>query len=74
MIPIHDHVYNKIHLFRQYYSQIKCIGPASFELNQQFYRDAEKGGVENFHLVYRTDTGLVLVKKELFQQYFMNDQ
>lgn len=53
---------------------VKGIDPASFELNQQFYRDAEKGGVENFHLVYRTDTGLVLVKEELFQQYFMNDQ
>lgn len=49
---------------------VQGVDPAEFVLNHQFYSDAEKGALENFHLIYRDETGLVFVKDVLFTQYF----
>ena len=46
------------------------VDPAVFARNQQFYRDAENGTVEGFHLVYRNEVGLVYVRNDLYQQYY----
>jgi hypothetical protein len=46
------------------------IDPEVFARNQQFYRDAEKGTISGYHLIYRNDTGLVFVRDDLDQEYF----
>jgi len=48
------------------------IDPNVFARNQQFYRDAEKGTISGYHLVYRNDVGLVFVRDDLYQIYFHN--
>jgi hypothetical protein len=47
------------------------IDPALFARNQQFYRDAENETISGYHLVYRDSLGLVYVRGELYQQYFV---
>ncbi len=44
--------------------------PDVFTRNQQFYRDAENGTINGYHLVYRNDVGLVYVREVLYQNYF----
>jgi hypothetical protein len=47
------------------------IDPALFARNQQFYRDAENETISSYHLIYRDSLGLVYVRGELYQQYFV---
>ncbi len=46
------------------------IDPATFARNQQFYRDADKGTITGYHLVYRNAVGLVYVRAEVYQKYW----
>lgn len=46
------------------------IDPATFALNQQFYRDAENGQIKGYHLLYRDSVGLIYVREDLYQQDF----
>jgi hypothetical protein len=46
------------------------IEPALFARNQQFYRDADKGSLTGYHLVYRDAFGLIFVRDELVQKYY----
>ena len=46
------------------------IDPEKFARSQNFYRDAEAGTIEGYHLVFRDDFGLIFVKDEPYQQYF----
>jgi hypothetical protein len=46
------------------------IDPALFARNQQFYRDADKGTLIGYHLVYRDAFGLIFVRDELYQKYY----
>jgi hypothetical protein len=47
------------------------IDPNLFARNQQFYRDAENETISGYHLIYRDSLGLVYVRGELYQQYFV---
>lgn len=47
------------------------IDPALFVLNQQFYRDADNETIKGYHLVYRNSLGLVYVRDDLYQKYFL---
>jgi hypothetical protein len=49
---------------------VKGIDPAQFALNQKFYRDAEQGTINGYHLVYRNSLGLVFARNEIYQKYF----
>jgi hypothetical protein len=46
------------------------INPDVFVRNQQFYRDAENGTINGYHLVFRNDVGLIYVRDDLYQTYF----
>lgn len=47
------------------------IDPQTFALNQQFYRDADKETLVGYHLVNRDAVGLVYVRDDLYQQFFL---
>jgi len=47
------------------------IDPALFARNQQFYRDADNGTIKGYHLVQRDSFGLIYVRDELNQQYYL---
>jgi len=49
---------------------VEGIHPEEFARSQVFYRDANDGTVEGYQLIFRNDFGLVLVRDELYQQYF----
>ena len=46
------------------------IDPDVFVSNQLFYRDAENGTINGYHLIYRNEVGLVYVRDSLYQDYF----
>jgi hypothetical protein len=46
------------------------IDAQQFNLNQAFYRDADRGTIAGYTLVYRNDLGLVFVRNDLQRQYF----
>ncbi len=46
------------------------IDPATFALNQQFYRDADNGVIKGYHLVYRDSVGLIYVREDLYRSVF----
>jgi hypothetical protein len=46
------------------------IDPASFTLSQAFYRDAEAGSINGYHLVFRNSVGLVFVREDLYSRNF----
>ena len=46
------------------------IDPQQFARSQQFYRDAEKGQIAGYHLVYRDGVGAAYVSSGLYQKYF----
>ncbi len=47
------------------------IDPALFARNQQFYRDADSATIKGYHLVYRDAFGLIFVRDELYQEYYL---
>jgi len=47
------------------------IDPALFARNQLFYRDANNESITGYHLVYRDSFGLIFVRDELYQQYYL---
>jgi hypothetical protein len=47
------------------------IDPALFARNQQFYRDADNQTIKGYHLVYRDSFGLIFVRDELYQKYYL---
>jgi len=47
------------------------IHPEEFAQSQVFYRDAENGKLDGYHLIFRNGFGLIFVKDDLFQQYFV---
>ena len=46
------------------------IDAEQFALNQQFYRDADNGNIEGYHLLYRNETGLIYIHDDVCQAYF----
>jgi len=51
--------------------KVTGIDPALFALNQQFYRDADNQTITGYHLVYRDSFGLIYVRDELYQKYYL---
>ncbi len=49
----------------------KAIDAAALEKSRVFYHDAESGSIQGYTLAYRDDFGLVFVKNELYEQYFI---
>jgi hypothetical protein len=47
------------------------IDPALFARSQQFYRDADNGTIKGYHLVQRDTFGLVYVRDDLYQAYYL---
>jgi hypothetical protein len=46
------------------------IDPAYFALSQAFYRDAEAGSINGYHLVFRNSVGLVFVREDLYSRNY----
>jgi hypothetical protein len=46
------------------------VDPDAFFNNQKFYRDAESGTIQNYHLLYGDEVGLIFIKDDLYNEYF----
>ena len=51
---------------------IQGINPTELEQSKIFYRDADVGTIEGYQLIFRNQFGLVYVKSELYDQYFLH--
>jgi hypothetical protein len=51
--------------------EVQGIDPEAFANNQRFYADAEKGQIQGYKLAYRNSVGLIFVREDLYQQYFL---
>ncbi len=51
--------------------EVTGIDPEGFTRNQQFYIDAMNETISGYHLVFRNDIGLVYVREDLYQEYFL---
>jgi hypothetical protein len=49
---------------------VQGINPEAFARSQVFYRDADKGIVEGYQLIFRNGFGLVFVRDDIYQEYF----
>ncbi len=47
------------------------IDAALFARNQQFYHDADNATITGYHLVYRDSFGLIFVRDDLYQEYYI---
>ncbi len=47
------------------------IDPETFALSQQFYGDAEIGLIKGYQLVFRDSFGLIFVRNDLYQKYYL---
>jgi hypothetical protein len=41
------------------------VDPVEFAENQRFYRDASKGNIQGYHLLYRNQTALLFISQEV---------
>jgi hypothetical protein len=46
------------------------IDPEAFAQNQAFYRDANEGKIEGYHLLFRNETALLYIRDDFCQVYF----
>lgn len=48
---------------------VEGIDSQELEISREFYRDADAGSIQGYHLVYRNDYGLAFVREDVYQQY-----
>jgi hypothetical protein len=51
--------------------EVVGIDSEAFARSQVFYKDANNGNLEGYHLVFRNDFGLIFVKDELYEANYV---